>query len=45
LEAELEAAHAQPHAHPERLSRTLASTSWRITAPLRALKQRMRPRA
>jgi len=42
LEADLQAAHAQLHACHERLSLTLASTSWRITAPLRALKHRMR---
>ena len=30
----------QLHAYQERLARTLASTSWRITAPMRALKRR-----
>jgi hypothetical protein len=33
---------AQLHAYQERLARTLASTSWRITAPMRALKDAVR---
>jgi hypothetical protein len=41
--AELQAAHAQLRAYQERLARTLASTSWRITAPIRALKEVVAP--
>ena len=39
---ELHVTRAQLHAYQERLARTLASTSWRITAPMRALKDVVR---
>ena len=41
-QTELHNTRAQLHAYQERLSRTLASTSWRITAPMRALKDAVR---
>ncbi len=44
IQTELEAARAQLRAAHERLTLTLASTSWRITAPMRALKQQLTPR-
>jgi hypothetical protein len=43
-QTELQATHAQLRAYQERLSLTLASTSWRITAPMRALKHVVTPR-
>ena len=42
-QADLEAAHAQLRAAHDRLALTLTSTSWRITAPMRALKRRLAP--
>jgi glycosyltransferase involved in cell wall biosynthesis len=42
-QTELRATHAQLLAYQERLSLTLASTSWRITAPMRTLKQVVTP--
>jgi hypothetical protein len=39
---ELHVTRAQLHAYQERLARTLTSTSWRITAPMRALKDALR---
>ncbi len=41
VQTELGATHDQLLAYQQRLSLTLASTSWRITAPMRALKQVM----
>jgi Glycosyl transferase family 2 len=43
-QTELRATHDQLLAYQEQLSLTLASTSWRITAPLRTLKQAVTPR-
>ncbi len=42
-QADLEAVHAQLRAAHDRLALTLTSTSWRITAPMRALKRRLTP--
>jgi hypothetical protein len=42
--AESRATETQLRAYQERLSLTLASTSWRITAPMRALKDAVTPR-
>ena len=41
-QTELHETRTQLHAYQERLARTLASTSWRITAPMRALKDAVR---
>jgi hypothetical protein len=41
---QFQAAHKQLQAHRERLSLTLASKSWRVTAPLRALRRLLTPR-
>ena len=44
VQAELHDARAQLRAYQARLARTLASTSWRITAPMRALKSALTAR-
>jgi chromosome segregation ATPase len=42
-QADLDAVRAQLHAAHDRLTLTLTSTSWRVTAPMRALKRRLAP--
>jgi len=42
MEAAMQAAEARAHAAEQALAITRASTSWRLTAPLRALQRRLK---